>query len=371
MSWGRVVMRVVVYGVGMVAALLFVGGMVVRWLMRVFSWGGAGDDGGGARARPAELVDKAGWEHRWVQTRRALLHVVVAGNDGGDARKKPLVILLHGFPDSWYGWRQQMGYLAERGSLVVAVEMRGYGESAGGAPGEARFSDAASCYNQREIAEDIEALPAAFGRDKIDVLVGHDFGGVAAWFVAARGGTALVRRLVILNATHPASFLHHVARSPSQMLKCLYMAFFMLPVLPEWLLRAGDYAALDRIHGPYVPAHELHVWKWTLSRPGALTAALNYYRAFLSDETLDEMDRLWPSDRPEHDDDVRSPVPTTVLWGTADAALELAGMATVHRWVKICEVVQFDGISHWVQQQVPNDVAAYIQTVVAALQAAE
>jgi pimeloyl-ACP methyl ester carboxylesterase len=214
----------------------------------------------------------------------------------------------------------------------------------------------------REIAEDIEAIPALFGRETIDVLVGHDFGGVTSWFVAARGGTALVRRLVILNATHPACFFDHLSRSPSQMFKALYMAFFMLPVIPEWVLRSGDYASLDRIHGGHVKPEEMEAFKWTMSRPGALTAALNYYRAFLSDDTLDEVARLWPSNLAA---EFRSAVPTTVLWGLNDAALEIEAMASVHRWVKVCEVVQFDKCSHWIQQEAPAEIAAYIQTIVA------
>ena len=100
------------------------------------------------------------------------LHVVAAGPDDG-----PLIILLHGFPEFWYGWRHQIGPLAEAGFRVVAPDQRGYNES--------DKPEGIAAYGLDELAADVAAIADAFGRETFD-LVGHDWGGVVAWWTALR-----------------------------------------------------------------------------------------------------------------------------------------------------------------------------------------
>ncbi len=274
-------------------------------------------------------------------------------------KKKPLVVLCHGFPDSWYVWRHQMDALVERGCLVVAVEMRGYGESAACAPGEGSYWDASTSFHQGELVDDLECIPQAFGRDKIDVLVGHDFGGIVAWTAAARAGESLIRRLVVCNCPHPGCYEHYVRRAPMQALRSLYIAFFNVPYLPELVLADNDWEMIQRLHGPAVADDEVEVIKWTISRPGAITGALNYYRALLSDEQMDHGERVWPQGLPPTRER-RCPIPTTVVWGLHDFALEIGAMATIEDWHSDVTIVRVPDAGHWVQRDAPDAVTAEI-----------
>jgi len=118
------------------------------------------------------------------------LHIVAAGPTDG-----PVVVLLHGFPEFWYGWRHQIGALSEAGLRVVAPDQRGY-----------NLSDkplGIAAYRLDRLAEDVVGLAAALGRERFAV-VGHDWGGVVAWHLAARFPER-VTRAAILNAPHPAT----------------------------------------------------------------------------------------------------------------------------------------------------------------------
>src|SRR5262245_41030663 len=159
-------------------------------------------------------------DHRVVETNRIRLHCAVDGAG-------PLVIFLHGFPESWYSWRHQLAALAPH-FRVVAPDLRGYGESDKPAGVEA--------YAMEELVADVAGLVAAFGaRDA--VIVGHDWGGGIAWELAMTR-PELVKRLVVLNCPHLAIFRQHL-QDPRQLLKSWYMFFFQLPWLPEALLGAG------------------------------------------------------------------------------------------------------------------------------------
>lgn len=216
-------------------------------------------------------------------------------------RDGPLVILLHGFPDSWRVWRRQIAPLAEAGFRVAAPNLRGY-------PGSFRPRDIAA-YRVDRLAGDIPALADALGRDSIN-LVGHDWGGLVAWRAAQQVGSR-VERLAILDAPHPAVMPAQMARHPVQLLKSAYIGFFQLPRLPEAVLSRSRFAALRRSlctatqPGAVSPAElEAAVQGW--SEPGVLTAMLNYYRAL----------RLKP---PSISPTITAP--TLVLWGRDDPFL--------------------------------------------------
>ncbi|MFL4972307.1 MAG: alpha/beta fold hydrolase [Microvirga sp.] len=132
------------------------------------------------------------------------LHVVEAGPPEG----RP-AILLHGFPEFWYGWRHQLGALAAAGLRVVAPDQRGY-----------NLSDkpkGLESYTLDCLAGDVVALADALGCDRVS-LVGHDWGGLVAWWTAARHGER-VERLAILNAPHPQAFGPYLRRHPTQLLR--------------------------------------------------------------------------------------------------------------------------------------------------------
>ena len=181
-----------------------------------------------------------------------------------EAGHGPLVLLLHGFPEFWYGWRRQMPALAKAGFRVVAPDLRGYNltERPAGVPQ----------YRLPLLVEDVVQLITALGETSAG-LVGHDWGGMIAWYVAMHH-PRLVRRLAILNAPHPAAYRRELRRFSSQAWRSAYAAFFQLPLLPERLLRARGFALLRRAlrGGPARDPEDMKRYIDALARPGALTA---------------------------------------------------------------------------------------------------
>ena len=151
------------------------------------------------------------------------LHYVEAGEG-------PLIVLLHGFPEFWYGWRQQIQPLAAAGFRVVAPDTRGYNLSS--------KPDSVKAYDIGLLAADIRDLIHERGAESA-LLVGHDWGGSIAW-ATAMNHPEVVDRLAILNAAHPRKLsqgLHH----PGQLRKSWYFFFFDLPDLPETVVHANHW----------------------------------------------------------------------------------------------------------------------------------
>lgn len=185
----------------------------------------------------------------------------------------PPAVLLHGFPETSYAWRGVAPALAAAGVRVVSPDLRGYGRS----PRPAGVRN----YTTEALAGDIEALLEECGPGV--VLVGHDWGGAIAWRVGMRRPD-LLRRLVILNAPHPATMRRELSRPSTQILRSWYAGAFQLPWVPEAILRAGDFATLRRAlrSGPAAGDPDAENVYLDAFRPdGALTAALDYYRAAL------------------------------------------------------------------------------------------
>ncbi len=172
------------------------------------------------------------------------------------------VLLLHGFPDSSRLWREQLGALAGAGYRVIAPDLRGFGLS--DKPRET------SAYGMGSIIGDLESLLDVLGVERANV-VGHDWGAVAAWAFAGHKPERTAR-LVAIAVGHPRSF---VRAGPQQALRSLYAWFFQMPALPEAVLSAGNFRALRAV----VLESEVDRYLEELSRPGALTAGLNWYRA--------------------------------------------------------------------------------------------
>jgi len=299
--------------------------------------------------------------HREALLRGVRIHFVEAGEG-------PPVVLLHGFPEFWYSWRRQMEALAEAGFRAVAPDQRGYNRS-----GKPRGVDA---YRVDELAADVAALIRHVGAERAAVA-GHDWGGAVAWHLA-RHRPDVLDRLVILNAPHPEIFRRHV-RSPGQLLRSWYVLFFQLPLLPELAFRAFDYAILDRIlrREPVRPGafdeEDIRRYRHALDRPGALTAAINWYRAAFRDGMMaggagqparrdsdgDGAGRdaeggsgSVPNRRPR--DPVQ--VPTLVIWGMRDRYLGPELLEGLDRWVGDLRVERITDASHWVLADAPERV---------------
>lgn len=303
---------------------------------------GAGTRAPGARwragpsRREVEVATSAANDDGVALGRRALgevhLHVAEAGpRDGAPT------LLLHGFPEFWWGWRQQIGPLAAAGLRVVAPDQRGYGLS--DRPREL------SAYALDRLGGDVLSLADDLGAARVN-LVGHDWGGIVAWWVAGRHPER-VARLAILNAPHPDVFGTYARRHPSQALRSFYVGLFQAPLLPEALLRAGDFALMRRAmttsaRAGTFGADDLARYAAEWARPGALTAMLNWYRAL----------------RLPREPVGRIAAPTLVLWGRRDTALEpgLVG-ASLERCDR-AEVRWYPEATHWVQHEAADAVNA-------------
>jgi pimeloyl-ACP methyl ester carboxylesterase len=248
----------------------------------------------------------------------------------------PLVLLLHGFPEFSYAWRHQLAPLAAAGLRVVAPDQRGYGHS-DKPPGRA-------AYRIDALADDAIAIAQAVGRERFCV-VGHDWGGIVAWHLASQCA-AHIERLAILNAPHAAAMRTHLMWSPTQALKSSYVAAFQLPLLPELALGATDHALLaaaltQSSRAGTFGAEELKVYRQAWSKDGALTAMLNWYRALLL---------------PGQPAPARVTVPTLILWGDRDSALEAALAEKSLAQCDHGEVVHFPQATHWLQHEEPEQV---------------
>jgi len=292
----------------------------------------------------ADDVD-ADLEREHVVANDVRLHVVTAGPDDGD-----VVVLLHGFPEFWYSWREQIPALADAGYRVVVPDMRGYNDS--------EKPHGVRAYRVDELVADVVALVEHYAADgdasddgASAHVVGHDWGGAVAWSVAIREPAA-VDRLGIMNAPHPGRF-RELLRRPAQLRRSWYMFAFQLPGLPEFGLTRDDAAVLDEVFGDSMSAEDRRHYRDALQRPGAAGAAVNYYRAFMRLGVRDELPFLSPS-APTPDPTVAAP--TLVVWGEDDDALLSANVDGLDRWVPDLAVERITGASHWVQVDAPERV---------------
>jgi pimeloyl-ACP methyl ester carboxylesterase len=221
------------------------------------------------------------------------LHVAEAGPADG----RP-VILLHGCPEFWFGWRHQIDALAKSGCHVIAPDQRGY-----------NLSDkprGVAAYDLDLLAADILSLADSYGASTFD-LVGHDWGAAVAWWIAQQDKGRL-RRLVVMNAPHPAIWRLAMDNDPEQRKLSAYVRFMGIPWLPELSIRLGSYRGLvdplkDSLNPPSREDIERYRAAW--SQPYALTGMINWYRALLR--------RKFAAPLP-----ASISVPTTIIWGLMD-----------------------------------------------------
>ena len=276
----------------------------------------------------------------WRESRRSIngvsLHIVEAG-DPAD----PLLILLHGFPEFWWAWRHQITPLAEAGYHVVVPDMRGYNSS--DAPQEV------SAYRLDTLAADVVAIADVFGGGRFH-LVGHDWGAVIGWWMAARYADRL-GRVVLMDGPHPDVWGAQALKHPTQALRSTYVAFFQLPWVPEATLSALDFSGLRAMMQGSAKADTfepgaLDRYAEAWAHPGSVTAMLNYYRAL--------------RERPKPSEPARIAPPTLILWAGDDVFLERhvaeAGLALCDRG----ELEFVKGASHWLHLEQPERINARI-----------
>jgi epoxide hydrolase 4 len=285
--------------------------------------------------------------HGYAQIGGVRLHYAERGRGGR------LVILLHGFPECWYSWRHQLMALGER-YTVVAPDMRGYNLS----DKPARVED----YKINVLVDDVLGLIRHFGQQQA-AIVGHDWGAGVSWAVA-QAHPEYVWKHVAMQVPPMAAWRANITLR--QALRSWYMLFFQLPRVPEWLMSARDYAFVERIFkktvarpGTFTDA-DISVYKKALSEPGALSAAVNYYRA--------NAFSLFVKRRSEQTElsDGRIRVPTLFIYGEKDHAIVPETVRDVRAYVDApYREVRIKESAHWVQNEAVEEVNAALHSFLA------
>jgi len=290
---------------------------------------------------------------KYVKVNGVRLHYVTAG-------KGPLILFLHGFPEFWYEWKNQLADFG-KDHQAVAPDMRGYNLS--DKPTEL------DQYKMVQLVEDLRAFADHLSHGKKFVLVAHDWGGAVAWSFAIAHPDYL-SKLVIVNAPHPGVFAKLLASDPAQQKASQYMLMFRGDNA-EKTLSANNYAGLVAAvlgaglkSGAFTETDkEEYIKAW--SQPGALTGGLNYYRA----------NHVGPP-APAKDGDAKPAstgnfaidptaltvkVPTLVIWGEKDTALLTQNLDGLDQFVPQLTIKRIPEGTHWVIHEKPAEVNADIR----------
>ncbi|WP_051900063.1 alpha/beta fold hydrolase [Streptomyces aureus] len=258
-----------------------------------------------------------------ISTTAGVFDAIAAGPPDG----RP-VLLLHGFPQSGLAWRRQIEALAAEGCRVVAPDQRGY--SPGVRP------ERAEDYRIGLLVADAVAIADELGWAEFD-LVGHDWGGAVAWWTASAHPDRL-RTLTVVSTPHPGALGEALRTDDDQRARSRYMTDWRETPATERRLLADDAELLRSLYAGRVPQDALEDYVRRLSRPGALTAALNWYRSGRPDGTIGVIE-----------------VPTLYVWSTEDTAFGAAPARETGRWVEgpyRFEVLP--GVSHWIPEEAPE-----------------
>jgi len=264
---------------------------------------------------------------------------MVDGPPAGD-----MFILLHGFPEGAESWTRQLDALAKAGHLVVAPDLRGYGLS--DAP------EGVENYAIDHLVDDVAGIIKAFGKSEAHVA-GHDWGALVAWFFAGRH-PEMTKTLTALSVAHPAALAEASRVDTDQRDRSRYVALFLQEGKAEHVLADEDNRRLRAMFalGPNpdaVPHSVVDHFVRSLSRPGRLTAALNFYRA-----NLGAGGGAWAALTQE----LKIATPTALIWGDQDPALGRRAVEATAGYVEGPYRLQvLEGAGHWLQFERPDEVS--------------
>lgn len=264
----------------------------------------------------------------------------------------PLVLFLHGFPENWLAWREYFSPLASEGYHVVSIDLRGYNRSSR----PHRIED----YKLEKLVSDVVNVLHHF-KKKINILVGHDWGGLISWELA-RSYPELLSGLVILNAPLPMAASENLKKDRglllTQALKSLYVGLFQLPKLPERLLRVKNFALLERAFftankGCIIPKDVLTLYKNAFEGDGALSSSLNYYRANFPGRLNQSFHLI--------------SVRTLFIWGEEDAFIDGRLNTGLERFFSHPPIFKTYKASHWVhweeREKIITDLISFIRAL--------
>jgi pimeloyl-ACP methyl ester carboxylesterase len=272
------------------------------------------------------------------------LHYATAGTG------EKLVLLLHGFPESWYSWRHQIAALSDE-YTVVAPDLRGYGLST--------KTGAIADYKIENLVDDAVNLVNYFGREEA-ALIGHDWGAIVAW-EAARKYPESFWKVGALQV--PPKAIWRKNFSLRQFFASWYMLFLQIPVLPEWLLSRNDFALLaDSLRKLSVVPQtfaeaDIAEYKKGWREPSALTAMINYYRANLFS--------LFSTDS-ESALDAKITVPSLFIFAEQDPAILPETIEGIGEMFDApFEQFRIPNSGHWVQQEAAETVTLILREFLA------
>ena len=284
-------------------------------------------------AGTANTADDLPGESVAVDTNGISLHTRQAGPEDG-----PLVVLLHGFPEFWYGWHRQIKPLADAGYRVIVPDQRGYNRS--------DKPDGVDSYHIKTLAADVVGLLDVADR-KTAAVAGHDWGAAVAWWLAL-SYPERIESLTAVNVPHPTVMETTLRNSLSQLRKSWYMFAFQLPALPEAISTANNCRVLRRgLTNSSRPgtfsATDLERYRAAWQQPDALTAMINWYRA---------MGRYRPQPPRQ-----QVSVPTLVMWGQQDEFLASTMAEESLDYCDDAELVTFPSATHWVLHERSGETA--------------
>lgn len=269
-------------------------------------------------------------QHEHINIGEVTLHIVQAGPADG-----PPLILLHGFPEYWYGWRKQIEPLAEAGFRVIVPDQRGV-----------NLSDKPRHIKQYDIdllAGDVVKLAQALGHERF-YLAGHDWGAAVGWHTAYRYPQH-VEKLAVLNVPHPHAAQQFIMSSPKQTLKSWYIFWFQLPLLPELSLRWNGKQMMRATSKPSTFSQEdFQAYQVAWGQVGAARGAINWYRAMAR--------RVLRRAKPTG----KITAPVLIVWGLNDAALTFETAQASLAYCNSAELITLEEATHWVQHDEPERV---------------
>lgn len=280
---------------------------------------------------PKGWMDPSLGTHGFLQLEEVKLHYVANGAEG-----KPLMLFLHGFPECWYSWRHQLKEFS-KSYRVVAIDQRGY--SLSDKPKGRRN------YIKSKLAKDVAEVIEALGY-KNCILVGHDWGAIVAW-ITAELFPEKISKLIIMNCPHPLVFQDHLFANFSQVRKSWYIFYFQIPYLPEYVMSQNDFQALEKmftskagVRAENINKEDIEIYKYVFGQKGALTGAINYYRASLYEKPLQPPKEFLQ-------------MPVLIVWGSKDAYLEKEMAPACGKYVNNLCIKFVENASHFVQLDQP------------------
>jgi len=259
-------------------------------------------------------------DHISISTEAGTFDAIAAGPEDG----RP-VLLLHGFPEAATEWEHQVATLGVLGYRAVAPDQRGY------SPG-VRPEQAAE-YSIDHLVEDVVTSTKELGWERFD-LVGHDWGGAVAWWTADAHPERL-RSLAVISTPHPAALAEAMKTDEDQHLRTRYMTEWRQTRVTERRMLENDARALRDMFERRVPLHKIEDYVQRLSEPGALTAALNWYRAGRPGGKIGKI-----------------AVPTLYVWSTEDVSFGSTAALDTANWVTgPYRFEMLEDVTHWVPEE--------------------